>query len=393
MKDFRIASLPELVFGMGAVYSLGERLAENGMNRITVITGGKSLDESGAWERIAQSLDRSSISYERLTVTGEPSPALVDQHAEAAAAAEVQGIIGIGGGSAIDTAKAVSAMVLEPEGVRNYLEGVGTAKPSGKRLYLAAVPTTAGTGSEATKNAVISEVGEKGFKKSLRHDRYIPDLAVLDPLLALPCPPSVTAASGLDAVTQLLESYVSAHANAFTDALALDGLAKAGRGFKRAVQAGRDEEARGDMAYAACLSGITLSHAGLGVVHGAAGVLGSICPIPHGTACGTLLAESTKLIIEKLEASSSPAHREAYRKYAQAGYALTGDPGAFELKRGTRLLLDQLFSWQELLSDARLAHYDLDTSVLHHAAYKTDVKNTPVQIDPQEIEALFIGRL
>ncbi len=392
MKDFTISALPRLVFGSGAIYSLPKLLKEAGVTRTAVITGGGSLDASGWWKKIESSLNSEQIAFERYTVAGEPSPQVVDEITTDARKTGCRGVVGIGGGSVIDAAKAVSAMITEPAGVREYLEGVGTRKPSGTRVYLAAVPTTAGTGSEATKNAVISQTGQGGFKKSLRHDHYIPDLALLDPMLSLDCPPAVTAASGLDAVTQLLESYVSVQANAFTDALALEGLSKTGRSLNRAVNQGRDEQARGDMAFGAYLSGITLANAGLGVVHGVAGVLGGMVDIPHGIACGTLLAESTRMIIDALK-DRGDSGRYALKKFARAGYALTGEEGPFDRERGWKLLTDQLFAWQDLLEKGSLSLYGVTAESAREAAVKADNKQAPVSLNTQEITELLMKRL
>ncbi len=215
-----------------------------------------------------------------------------------------------------------------PVSVIDYLEGVGTRTPSGSRIGLAAVPTTSGTGSEATKNAVISRLGEQGFKKSLRHDRYVPDLAILDGSLITSCPASVTAASGLDAVTQLLEAYVSTASSAFTDMIAIEGLTLAA-GVLESLVCGTlsdDPEARTVMAYAAYLSGVALANANLGVVHGAASALGGRRPIAHGVVCGTLLHASQKAIIHHLALDESREAEAALHKYSQAGYALAGLP-------------------------------------------------------------------
>ena len=175
------------------------------------------------------------------------------------------------------------------DGIINYLEGV-ELNPPGSTVSFIAVPTTAGTGSEATKNAVISSIGESGFKKSLRHDNFIPDIAVIDPQLMLSCPETLTAACGLDAIAQLLESYVSSKSNPITDALAFDALTKAIPAFEVAVKDGhKNLEARASMAYGALISGITLANAGLGIVHGFASPIGGFFDIPHGVVCGTLL--------------------------------------------------------------------------------------------------------
>lgn len=195
----------------------------------------------------------------------------------------------IGGGSVIDCGKAVAAMLVEDGSVQDYLEGVGTRKPSGAKIPFIAVPTTAGTGSEATKNAVVCDRKE-GYKKSLRHDAYMPDVAVIDPELTMTAPRPVTIACGLDAVSQLIESYTSTKANVFTDSLALTALSHASESLlPHCLDQGNDISLRGKMSYAALISGITLSHAGLGAVHGMAGPLGGLFPVPHGVTCGKLL--------------------------------------------------------------------------------------------------------
>jgi len=226
---------------------------------------------------LEKGLAAEGLSLRRYPVSGEPSPEVVDR---IAASLEADVVVAIGGGSAIDAGKAVAAMAEEGGSIVDYLEEVGTKPPTGRRRFLVAVPTTAGTGSEATANAVISRVGASGFKKSLRHEGYIPDIALIDPELALDCPPAVTAASGLDAITQLLEGFVSTGGNPLTDALGRSGLATAGRSFSRAVHEG-DLIARSAMAYAAYLSGVILAIAGLGIVHGIASPLGGAYPVPH----------------------------------------------------------------------------------------------------------------
>ncbi len=195
-----------------------------------------------------------------LTLYAIPVVGLVDEVVSRHRRDTPDWVLAIGGGSAVDAGKAISAMLPQSGSVKDFLEGREVRKHDGRKLPFIAVPTSSGTGSEATKNAVLSEVGENGFKSSLRHDNFMPDIAVIDPELMRSCPPGVTAACGLDALTQLLESWVSSKASPITDALALSGLEHVAAGFLRACEDGENDlEARGHMAYAALLSGLTLA--------------------------------------------------------------------------------------------------------------------------------------
>lgn len=193
-------------------------------------------------------------------MSGEPTPDFVDRVAERYRGESIAWVVGIGGGSAMDAGKAISAMLSQQGSVADFLEGMETRRHDGRKTPYLAVPTSSGTGSEATKNAVLSRIGADGFKCSLRHDNFVPDVALVDPCLMLSCPPEVTAACGLDALTQLIEAYVSSKASPLSDALALDGIAHFAAGFQRAVDAGSsDVDARAHVAYAAFLSGVTLA--------------------------------------------------------------------------------------------------------------------------------------
>ena len=407
--DFAVARIPALVQGVGALSALPGRVKRQGYTRAVIITGGRSLDRSGTWERIAREFQGASVLPMRFPCADEPSPATVDSIVEQVhqevSPLEPAVVIGIGGGSVLDTAKAVAALLGEwrlldatPSdatpypSVRSFLEGVGDRLPSGVRLPLIAVPTTSGTGSEATKNAAISEIGPQGFKKSLRHDSYVPDMAVLDPLMMVSCPPEVTAASGLDALTQLIESYVSSAASPFTDLIALEGIRIAAQALPKAFHDGRDLVARADMAYAAYLSGISLANANLGVIHGAAGVLGARVPIPHGIACGTLLAEATRSIIEQI-LKEYGEDSVPFRKYLAAAQMFVVDKKVKNVKEIVTLFLDQLFVWQEQMNIPRLGTFGLSRDDIHEAAIKTGLKKTPVVLDASHIEEIFAARL
>jgi alcohol dehydrogenase len=224
ISPFIFSRIPVIHFGAGEFNTLPDIIGRMGKT-VLIITGSHSFQSSGKKDQLESALKKKSINFFSVQVKGEPSPGLIDTVVAQFRDSGIDVVCGIGGGSVIDAGKAVSAMLLHDDSVFEYLEGVGTGKQhDGDKAPFIAVPTTAGTGSEATKNAVLSEVGQDGFKKSLRHDNFVPDIAVVDPELMLPCPPLTTAASGMDALSQLLESYVSTRASKLTDSLAYDGL-------------------------------------------------------------------------------------------------------------------------------------------------------------------------
>lgn len=389
MKSFQFAHCPSLYVGPGKLALLDTILTSHGFKSIAVFTGSSSLRTSDRWVALKEMFTKDGRELSAFSLRGEPSPVFVDEVVARLRENPPHVVIAIGGGSVIDAGKAVSAMFMEESPVGDFLEGVGTKKPSGRKLPFIAVPTTAGTGSEATKNAVLSSVGPDGFKKSLRHDNYVPDLAILDPELALSCPPEVTAACGMDAITQLLEAFVSVKASPLTDVLARSGLEAAGRGFARAVEAGgTDVDARGEMAYASYLSGVVLANAGLGVVHGIASPLGGHFPISHGVVCGTLVAEATRAIVARLERGGD---RVVLEKYGEAGVALGGEAGDTAEERCERLV-ETLTTWTDRFALRRLGSYGLVEEDLRRVASESDNKNAPVVLSSEEIFEVMRAR-
>src|SRR5687768_11987043 len=216
---FTLVPAPILYFGPGKISLLPSVIKSFG-SKILLVTGARSFAQSNYCEDLLEQLHKLDITLEPVIVSVEPSPAMVDDVVKNALVFKPTVVVAIGGGSVMDAGKAIAAMFPLHEPVKNYLEGVGTKSHSGLKLPFIAIPTTAGTGSEAAKNAVLSECGENGYKRSLRHNNFVPNVAIVDPALTLTCPPATTAASGMDAFTQLLESYLSTAGNAITDALA-----------------------------------------------------------------------------------------------------------------------------------------------------------------------------
>ena len=385
---FTFARTPEVVFGAGTIAQLPELVLRCGQSAL-LVTGQRSFD-GPAWETFLAVLARHEVRWEHVTIPGEPTPEVIDRAVLESAGRDIDVAVAWGGGSVVDAGKAISAMLCAEGSVADYLEGVGEKKPSGAKVPFIAVPTTAGTGSEATKNAVISQPGPGGFKKSLRHDNYVPDVALIDPELAMGCRRIVTAACGLDAITQLLESFVSTKASPLTDVLAWSGLEQAARSFVPACCDGRrDLAARTGMAQAALHSGITLANAGLGVVHGIAGPFGACHDIPHGMVCGMLLGPATRRTIEALRMSDKGA--SALEKYGAVGNLLAGENGSVEA--GCESLVCMLEAWTAMAHIPTLTRLGITADDLPAIAEASDNKNNPAPLDAQQRLALLTERL
>jgi len=390
MDKFNISPIPELIFGPGTLAKLPDQIEKNNYKNIVIITGGNSFVSSSEWKKLKQSLDVSGVKFVHYKSSGETSPETVDNIIIDLKSIAVDAVIAIGGGTVMDTGKAVAAMLCMPGSIVDYLEGVGTKEPSGRRKPLICVPTTSGTGSEATKNAVITKIGKDGFKKSLRHKAYIPDLVIIDPELIVSCPKDLSLATGMDAVTQLLESYVSTQSSPFTDIITLKGLELAGKSLPLLSEDGSNIDVRSNMAYAAYLSGISLANAGLGVVHGAASVLGSIRSIPHGVVCGTLLGSATEKIISMLKKEDLSS--KYLLKFAAAGTALTGMDLGSPVKN-IDLLVKTLNYWVEAFNIPKFSEYGFTENDMEYAAKNTGLKNTPVKLTFKDIYSILISRL
>lgn len=298
IESYDFLSPRQVVFGWGRRAEIGKLAATLG-RRAMLVVGSRSLERQGAIEELTGHLKKAGIETRVLArISREPEVRDVDD--AAANWGEVRPgdlAIGIGGGSAMDLAKAAAAMAAHRDQgiVLDFLEGVGTGKTLTRAIPpILAVPTTAGTGSEATKNAVISSY-DPPFKKSLRSEKMAPTAVLIDPELTVSAPPNVTAQSGMDAITQLLESYLSKRAKPIPQALCLQGLESAMPALPRAFADPADRSAREAMSHAAFLSGIALANSGLGFAHGVAAALGVHANTPHGLACAVMLPTALRL--------------------------------------------------------------------------------------------------
>ena len=294
-----------------------------------------------------------------------------------------------------DAAKAIAGLLRVNKSVMDYLEGVGPELHyQGPAVPFLAVPTTAGTGSEATKNAVLSTHGKDGFKKSFRDDKLVAEYAIVDPDLLDSCPPSAIAANGMDALTQLIESYVSTKSNEFTDALALSGLCAVRDGLLPLYEKSGDTGlARQQMAYAALLSGITLAQVGLGSVHGLASPLGAFYPIPHGVVCGSLVAVATQVNISAMR--DREPHNRALYKYTRLSEILCQRAFA-DKEDALASLVDLLDRWTVQLHLPRLSDYGVDEGGLDHVIRHcrgSSMKTNPVMLTDEEVRDILMQRL
>lgn len=313
-----------------------------------------------------------------LVIAGEPT---VDMAREGAAICREYGfdvVIAIGGGSVIDAAKAIAALATNSGEPLDYLEVIGRGQAlTNAPLPVVAVPTTAGTGSEVTRNAVLGSP-DHGVKASLRHPGMLPRAAIVDPDLTLELPPDITASTGLDALTQLIEPYVSTRANPFVDMLCLEGIRRIGRSLRRAYSDGHDRGARTDMSYAALLGGMALANAGLGVVHGFAAPIGGMFHAPHGAVCAALLPHGI--------AANAPH----IAKYGDVAEILTGS-------RDVHALTGYIHQLTADLAIPGLSAYGISpehiTDIAEKAAHANSMKTNPVPLTRQALENLLRAAL
>jgi alcohol dehydrogenase class IV len=403
---FMVARLPRLVVGPGRIAELPAIVAGLG-HRVLLVTGARSFPDGPAWDPLTHGLAQAGVAWEHLAVHGEPSPELVDAAVATRRGDPPDVVVGIGGGSALDAAKAIAGLLRSGTLAFDHLEGVGRGIPyPGPATPFVAVPTTAGTGSEVTKNAVLSgrlpgaNAAAPPFKKSFRDERLVAQAAVLDPDLLAGCPPGVIAGDGMDAVTQLLEAFTSTAASPFTDAVARAGLEAAAGALPRwhaaaaaGAPAATSADERAAMSWAACCSGIALANAGLGAVHGIVAALGARYPLPHGTGCGILLAATTRANLAAL-ATRDPDAR-ALQRYAEAGRLVAGDmtlPG----EEARAALVATLDAWTVELGLPRLSSFGAapgDIPALVAESRGSSMRTNPIVLSDAELAGVLAACL
>jgi alcohol dehydrogenase class IV len=388
--NFEFATANRIIFGTGTFAQTGE-LARSLGKRAFVVTGGRTLKASGRLGALEESLAKVNVSFFHFAATGEPEIKTVETAMSIARQEKCDLVVGVGGGSSIDLAKAVAGLLNNEGGLRDYLEVVGRGqKLRNPAAPLIAVPTTAGTGAEVTANAVIKDPATLQ-KVSLRSPFLLPRIAVVDPELTYSLPPEITAQSGLDALVHLIEAYTSRKSQPLTDALCRDGITRAGRSLMRAYDDGNDRDAREEMALSSLEGGLALANAGLGAVHGFAGVLGGAFPVPHGVACACLLPHVFEANTRKLKEESPDS--PVLRKHVDVCELLTGTQSETPdeaIERGLEFILDL----NRRLNVAPLSRFGVKQSDLDEIARKSaqasSMKANPVTFS--EVELLEILR-
>jgi alcohol dehydrogenase class IV len=381
---FEFATAGRILAGAGQAAELPAVLAGLG-SRVLVCTGANPARHAG----LLAGLELPAAVF---LVAAEPTVELARDAVEAARKHGADLVAAIGGGSVIDVAKAVAMLLGNGGDPLDYLEVVGSGREiTQPPVPCVAVPTTAGTGAEVTANAVLA-VPARRVKVSLRSRLMIPRVALVDPLLTMSCPPSVTAASGLDALTQCLEPFVSARANPLTDGLAREGLRRAGAGLRAAYADGGDLGARADMAVCSLSGGMALANAKLGAVHGLAGVIGGTADVPHGIACAALLGPVIEANVQALRSGRPGRPADALDRYAEAARLLTGNPAA-SVEDGLAWIRETL----TLLSVPGLAAFGLGPEdaddVVAKAMPSSSMQGNPVALSHDDLKAILLEAL
>jgi alcohol dehydrogenase class IV len=378
---FEFATAHRVIFGPGVAREAGRLARELGQRALVV--GGRDGRRA---EFLMELLRQNGVAGLFFSVAGEPDLEIVKQGVERAVSAQCDLVLSIGGGSALDAGKAIAAMRTNPGDLLDYMEIIGAGKPLREpSAPFIAIPTTAGTGTEVTRNAVLASHAHR-VKASLRSPFLLPKIALVDPELTYALPPAITASTGLDALTQLIEPFVCARAQPMTDVLCAEGMRRVAHSLRAAFADGQNAVAREDMSLASLFGGMALANAGLGAVHGFAGPIGGLFDAPHGGICAALLPHVMEANIRALR-ERAPGD-EALQRYGLVARTLTGNPAA---------TADEGVEWvRQLVADLRipdLSTYGLtpanSTVVMEKARQASSMKANPVLLSPEELSAIL----
>jgi alcohol dehydrogenase class IV len=380
---FDFATATQILFGPGRLAEVGPLVAQYGQQALVVT----SSQERAA--RLLTLLEQSAITAQVFLVRGEPTIELAQEGVALARGSQAAVVISLGGGSAIDAGKAIAALATNPGHPLDYLEVIGKGQSLTQApLPFIAIPTTAGTGAEVTKNAVLASP-EQRLKVSLRHAWMLPKIALVDPELTYDLPKAITASTGMDALTQCLEPYVSNAATPLTDAIALEGLRRAGRSLRRAYDIG-DPDSRLDMAMTSLCGGLALANAKLGAAHGFAGVLGGMFQAPHGALCATLLPHVMAVNVHAMQ--KREAHHPALERYREVSRLLYADAEA-----SLSDCINWLISQCEHFQIPPLSYYGIQAAdfggIVEKAAQASSMKGNPITLSSDELHEVLARAL
>ena len=378
---FEFTTATRIVFGQGTVKELVPAAKSFGKRALIIV--GKSGRRVAGW---IEQLREEGVAASELHVSGEPTVAIVLAGLEQARAEHCDLVIGMGGGSVIDTGKAIAGLMTNPGQIYDYLEVVGMGKPlTNPSAPYIAIPTTAGTGSEVTRNAVLT-VGDQQVKVSLRSPLMLPRLAIVDPELTYSLPPEITATTGLDALTQLIEPFLSNASNPITDAICREGMRYVSRSLRHAYEHGDDPHAREDMAIASLFGGMALANAKLGAVHGFAGPIGGMFPAPHGAICARLLPLVIEMNLTAMR--DRAAQQPTLERFIELSRLLTGDQDA-HAEAG----INWLYELCTVLKVPPLATYGVTESdfpeIITQAKRASSMKGNPIQLMDSELSRIM----
>jgi alcohol dehydrogenase class IV len=382
---FEFSTAARIIFGNGTLAEVPDIVVEHG-SHVFLVTGHSVALE----EQFIESLQSKDLRITLHRIQGEPTVSMIEKGTALVKENNCDLVIGFGGGSVLDAGKAIAALARNPGEILDYLEVIGRGRPLDfPPLPYIAIPTTSGTGSEVTRNAVIGSIDHK-VKVSLRSPQMIPQIAVIDPELTYSVPPDVTANTGLDALTQLIEPFVSNSPSPITDNLCRVGMQMVSRSLLRAHTDGKDRLAREDMSLASLFSGLALANAGLGAVHGFAGPIGGLFSAPHGAICAALLPQVVKRNIEALR--RGPENGSYLKRYLEIAKILTDAPNA-NIEDG----VTWLYNLVQKLNVPSLSTYGITMNefsvIIEKAKYSSSMRWNPVELSEEDMRIILYNSL